>query len=122
MSVTIKTFVLYGTEVDISNFDKSQFVDEEEYVDYLNDVINKIDSPYKLIYDEDSDSYCFGYVIDESIESSWENTYLKSITFSQMKKCITENVRDAFDWLLLLHFNTRARNRNIDYMILTVYC
>lgn len=122
MSVTIKTFVLYGTEVDTSNFDQSKFANQEEYIDYLYDVINKKDSPYQLIYDEDTDSYCFGFVIDESIESNWESTYLKSTTFTEMRKCITENVREALDWILMLQFNRRAKNCYIDYRILTVYC
>jgi hypothetical protein len=122
MSVTVKTFVLYGTDVDISNFDTSKFTDKEEYVDYLYDVINKNDSPYKLIYDEDTDSHCFGYVIDESIDSNWESKYLKSATFSEMRSHITDNVREALDWILMLQFDKRSKNCYIDYRILTVYC
>lgn len=122
MSVTIKTFVLYGTEVNVSNFDESRFSDSEEFVEYLYDVINKNDSPFKLIYDEDTNSHYFGFVIDESIVSSWENQYLKSTTFTEMSKCITDNVLEGLDWMLMLQFNTRSKNCYVDFRILTVYC
>lgn len=122
MSVTIRTYVLYGTIVDVSNYDTTRFEDEMEYVDYLYDVINKCDSPYKIIYNEDNNEYYFGYVIDEGCDGNWDNKYLSTQSFSAIAKKVTPEIEQAVDWFLLINFDMRSSSSDVELMILTVYC
>lgn len=122
MSVKVKTYVLYGTKVDVFDYDRDRFQDDIDYIDYLYDVVNKDDSPYQVIYNEDQNDYYFGYVIDEASESSWESSYLSTQTFDEIANAITSEVREAMDWLLLIHFNRRSKFTTLQYHILTVYC
>lgn len=122
MSVTVKTYVLYGTKVDVLDYDRDRFQDDIDYIDYLYDVVNKDDSPFQVIYNEDQNDYYFGYVIDEASEGSWESTHLSTQTFDEIADAITNEVREAMDWLLLIHFNKRSKFTTLQYRILTVYC
>lgn len=122
MSVVIKTYILYGTEVDLSKYDTSKFEDEDEFGDYLHDVINKPESEYKLIYDESSGNYHFGFIIDMSSDSHWNTQYLISQSFDDIMNQVTDEVRQSIDWMLMIYFNERAEVSPIGYKILTVYC
>lgn len=122
MSVTTKTYVLYGTKVDVFNYDNNRFQDDIDYIDYLYDVVNKTDSPYQVIYNEEQNDYYFGYVIDEASEDNWESKCLRSQTFDDIANAVTNEVREALDWMLLIHFNKRISTSIVQYRILTVYC
>lgn len=122
MSVVIKTYIFYGTKVDLSKFDTSKFEDEDEFEDYLYDVINKPESAYKLIYDETTGNHQFGFVIDEACDSSWYPRYLSCQTFNQIMDQVTDEVRESIDWMLLIYFNERSELLPLEYKILTVCC
>lgn len=119
--VTARTFILYGTKVDFGKFDTSRFENAEEYINHVYDVINKVDSPFQMIYDELSDSHYFGYVIDQAADTEWETELLNTVSFSDLKDKVTTDIRESVDWILLVYFGRRASEFNVDLWILSVY-
>lgn len=122
MSAIVKTYLLYGTKVDVHKYDTTKFTDYLDYVDYLFDVVNRDGSTYRVILDEDKDDYYFGYIIDEAKCGSWDCTYLSTQTFDDVMEKVTSDIVEALDWMLLIHFNQRLEESNVKTRILTVYC
>lgn len=122
MSVVIRTYILYGAKVDTSNYDKNRFEDEQDFIDYIYDVINIDDCPYKVIYNEMDNSYYYGYIIDEASDSHWDTKYLSSRTFDEIISEVSTEVTESLDWMLHIHFNMRSETSDINFRILTVYC
>lgn len=122
MSVVIRTYILYGAKVDTSNFDKNRFEDEQDFIDYIYDVINIDDCPYKVIYNEMDNSYYYGYIIDEASDSHWDTQYLSSRTFDEIISEVSTEVKESLDWMLHIHFDMRSETSDINFRILTVYC
>lgn len=120
MSGTVKTYVLYGTKLNVDYYDKDKFEDVLDYIYYLYDVVNKADSPYKVLYNEDQDDYYFGYVIDEASADHWESSFLISQSFDEIGNKVTREVLEALDWMLLIHFEKRSKTSRFEYRILTV--
>ena len=120
MSVTTKTYILYGTKISTDNYNKSIFEGEDDYIDYLYEVINIDESPYELIYNEADNSYYFGFVMDKARTSNWE--YLSTRTFEELTNTITPDIEQSVGRLLLEHFNIKRDNCKIEHRILTVYC
>lgn len=122
MSVKLRTYILYGTKITINNYDTERFEDKDDYIDYLYGIINKDESAYRLIYNEFENDYYFGYVIDKASTGNWDSEYLKTQTFSELISTITPEIKQSLEWLLLIHFNMRSSNCEIEHRILTVYC
>lgn len=119
--IAAQTYVLYGTEIDVTKFDKERFENLEEYINHIYDVINKDDSPFTMIYDEFNDKHFFGYVLDKAEDSKWQTQHLNTVSFTSLQSEITTDVKEALDWILLVYFGTRSRDCNVDYWILSVY-
>lgn len=118
--MTVGTYLLYGCEVCLNPV-PDKFSDADEYIDYLYDVLNNNTSSYKIIYEDNSSKFYFGYVIDKACDSDEYVQYFNSTSITQCSRAITPEVFESLEWLFLVYFNKKIEDLIFDFYILTTY-
>lgn len=118
--MTVGTYLLYGCEVNIYPI-PSKFIDADEYIEYLYNVLNNNNSHYRIVYDVNSSKFYLGYVIDEAHDEEHGVSYLNSISYKEMRTYITIEVYESLEWLYLVYFNNKLENTELDFHLLITY-